>query len=274
MNPLGVFRSSSFAPAFLFLSGPRRRALQAVYAFCRAADDAVDDVGVDGGRPEEARRLLNAWRRVVDAPGATPPPELDASLVAALAEARRSFNIPARPLHDLLNGVERDLTQTRYETFEETLAYCYGVASTVGLACLPIFGLPEEPNRDFAVKLGLAVQMVNILRDVTGDARRDRIYLPQEDLRRFGVSPEDLLEGRCPVGRHGLMMFQAARAQALFDAARSALPSSSRRAARPARLMGALYQTLLLKMIRRRFPAGPPRLRLNIAEKIFSLTKI
>lgn len=265
-----TFRSSSFAPAFWFLGHRRGSALAAVYAFARQVDDAVDEVGLDGGNPEEARRRLNSWRQALS--GGDAPPEKAERVWKALTRALSWFPLDRGPLLELIDGVERDLVQTRYETAADTQAYCYGVAGTVGLACLPIFGLDPVRHRDFAINLGQAVQWVNILRDVKEDALRGRIYLPQADLRRFHLSDSEILGLIYNDNFQRLMKFEADRARALFAAAWAALPPESRRAARPALVMGRLYRRLLDKMERRRFQVFTSRPRLTFVEKIASLS--
>jgi 15-cis-phytoene synthase len=260
---LSLFKASSFAPAFLLLPADRRRALAAVYAFARAVDDAVDDPG--GVRPQEE---LDRWRRLLTGagePAGAPPawPALEAAL--------EQFPINRRHLLDLIDGVARDISPRTPETFEDFKTYCYGVASTVGLACLPLFGLDEFKHRDFAVSLGWAVQTVNILRDVRKDALDGRIYLPAEDLRRFGVAMEDLRTDRLSPAMERLLRFEASRAHDFFGQARRALPEASRRSARPALLMGLLYERLLKKLERGGFYWARPRPRLTWGEKIASL---
>src|SRR5262249_7504300 len=152
----------------------------------------------------------------------------------ALQQAIADYSLNVKHLLDLINGVERDLYQGRYETFENLKLYCHGVASTVGLTCLSIFRLDEPSHREFAEKLGLAVQMTNILRDVKSDAARNRIYLPKEDLKRFGYSENDLLKSVYNDHFVRLMNFEAKRTRELYAAAWQALPPISRRAARPA----------------------------------------
>lgn len=262
---LGGFRASNFAPAFFLMPSARRKALAAVYAFCRAADDAVD---VPGRPPEESRGLLDAWRRLLKAPYVTEAdPRPDAGVWSALEDALARYPIDRRHLLDLLDGVERDMVAARYRTFEDLKVYCHGVASTVGLACLPLFGLDETSHRDFAVHMGLAVQLINILRDVKADAARDRVYLPREDLDRFGCSEETLKASSPDAGFLRLMRFEAARARELHAAALRVLPPLSRRAARPALAMGALYLALLDKMERSGFPVLAGRVSLTAWEK-------
>lgn len=263
------FKSSSFAPAF-WLLGPRRRAaLAAVYAFAREVDDAVDEVGLDGKDPVRARKILAAWRSVLL--GGPVTEEVPVSIWRPLQRALTQFSIDRKNLLELVDGVERDLTQTRYETWDDVQSYCYGVAGTVGLACLPIFGLDPVRHRDFAVLLGQAVQMVNILRDVKVDALRDRIYLPQEDLRRFNLGDQEILGLIYNENFRRLMKFEADRTQALFKAALSVLPLDKRSAARPALVMGRLYRRLLDKLERRQFQIFTARPRLTLLEKIASL---
>lgn len=263
------FKSSSFAPAFWFLGRQRRQALAAVYAFAREVDDAVDEIGLEGQDPARARRILAAWRSVL----AGGPVTEDVSLLVwrPLQRAMAAFAIDRKNLLELVDGVERDLTQSRYETWDDVKSYCYGVAGTVGLVCLPIFGLDPVRQREFAVTLGQAVQMVNILRDVKADALRDRIYLPQEDLRRFNLGDQEIRgliynENFCR-----LMTFEAHRTQALFQAAFAALPADKRGSARPALIMGRLYRRLLDKLERRRFQIFTQRPRLTLFEKVASV---
>jgi phytoene synthase len=261
VNPLKLFKKSSFAPAFWLLTASRRRALAAVYAFARAVDDAVD---VPNGTPP--REALDRWRALLSEPyvpeGRAVPPEWP-----ALEETLKGFPIDRRHLLDLIDGVARDIGGFRAETFEDFRAYCHGVASTVGLACLPIFGLDEDGHRAFAESLGWAVQAVNVLRDVRPDALDGRVYLPREDLRRFGVSEDDLKSPALSPAVLRLLRFEAGRAREFFRQARQALPPLSRRAARPAVAMGALYERLLDKMERGDFLWGRPRPSLSLWEK-------
>lgn len=298
---LDVFRSSNFAPAFFLLPPKRRRALQAVYAFCRAVDDAVDQPGpqvpegrqagsggaVDQPGPQvlegrqagsggavssaDRRAALNVWRERLRNPALPADGMPDAAVWSALRETIAAFQIDPRHLLDLTDGVERDLSAPRYRTFEELKTYCYGVASTVGLACLPIFGLDEPRHRDFAVNLGLAVQLTNILRDVAADAREDRIYLPREDMERFGVAEADLRMGVLTPALAALLDFEAGRARGLYAAARAALPEESLGAARPALVMGGVYRELLAELERRDFDVFAGRARLSPARKLMGI---
>ena len=263
MTALAVFRQSSFAPAFFLLSTRRRKALAAVYAFARAVDDAVDEPG-----GEDPKAVLDRWRRLLSAPYVDGRDSLAAPPAwKPLEESLAVFPIDRRHLLGLIDGVARDLGGYRAETAEDFKTYCFGVASTVGLACMAIFGLDESSHRDFAVNMGLAVQTVNILRDVKTDAEENRVYLPQEDLRRFGVQEEDLRSTPLKSSVLRLLRFEAARARAFFIAARKALPPLSRRAARPALLMGTLYEKILDKLEREDYFWGRPQPRLSWREK-------
>jgi 15-cis-phytoene synthase len=269
--PARVFKSSSFAPAFLFLPGPARRALAAVYAYCRAVDDAVD-----AGDPREARRVLAAWKNFLNDPSLeTADPRASESVRPVLRQALDRFPIRRKHLLDLACGVEADLDRSRYETFEELKAYCHGVASTVGLACLPIFGLDEAGHASFAVNLGYAVQLTNILRDAGADARAGRIYIPQEDFKRFHYTEEDLRGAVRSAAFLRLMRFQAARARDFYALALAELPSASRRRARPALIMAGLYRALLEDLERRDFPVfNENKLRLSFWTKTKCVAKV
>lgn len=252
---------SNFAPAFILLPARRRRALAAVYAFARAVDDAVDEIGIDGNEPDRARAVLARWRAVLNGEPSNFEGH-EAAVWRSLQNALVEFPIAKNDLLDLVDGVERDLTQTRYATFDALRVYCHGVAGTVGLACLPLFGLGPDLHRTFAEKLGLAMQLVNIIRDVKTDALRGRIYLPQEDLARFGFGEAEVLAQVYNDNYRRMMVFQAERARAVFAEARAALPAESRRRARPALAMGRIYEMLLDKLESQGFAVfgQPPRL--------------
>src|SRR5438105_9657392 len=199
---------STFYYAFLTLPRPRREALYAVYAFCRTVDDAVDL----GGDAAAQREALRRWREDVARcfePGPPPAPPIARQLQAAV----RAFPIPRTALEAIIDGCEMDLERVRYDTAEDLYPYCYRVASAVGLCCIEIFGYTDPRARDYAVSLGMALQLTNIIRDVGADARSGRIYVPQADLRAFGVSNDDLRAGRYGAGFVRLMAFQAARAR-------------------------------------------------------------
>lgn len=234
---------SNFHYSFLFLPPEKRHAIEAVYAFCRRVDDLVDEptAGCD------PRAALDRWQREIEAlygDGAS----LREPIALALAPHLERFPMPKRSFLDILDGCRMDLDRKRYDTWEDLREYCLRVASAVGLLCIEIFGYRQAASRDYAVSLGLALQMTNILRDLGGDARRGRIYLPGEDLRRFGVSEEDLLAGRYSEGFRGLMAHECAHTRKLYFQAEAVLPKEDRMALFAAEIMGRIYYRILEKI--------------------------
>jgi phytoene synthase len=239
---------SNFYYAFLALPRARRAALYAVYAFCRTVDDIADL----GGDPVAQRADLARWRDDVARcyePGPPPAHPIAVQLQAAV----RAYPIARSALEAIIEGCEMDLERTRYETAEALEPYCYRVASAVGLCCIEIFGYTDPRARDYAVRLGTALQLTNIIRDVGADARAGRVYVPQQDLRRFGVSEDDLRAGRWDERFVALMEHQAARARRFYDAARAAYPVADARSLVPAEIMGRIYRALLEEIEARRF---------------------
>jgi phytoene synthase len=253
---------SNFYYSFLFLPRPQREAIYALYAFCRSADDAVD---TGGGGAGEQRRVLAEWRSELGRVyGGTPAHPIGVEL----ARAVRAFPIPRPHLEAILEGVEMDIDRRRYATFEELYEYCYRVAAAVGLACIEVFGYSDPRARDYATNLGVALQLTNILRDLRTDAERGRIYLPQEELRRFGYPEDDLLRGRYTQPFLELMRFQADRTHAYYRAARAALPRPDRRRLLAAEIMGVIYHALLRTIERRQFRVFEQRVRLSTPRKL------
>ncbi len=249
----------NFYATFLLSPPAKRDALCAVYATLRALDDVADG----SGPVAEKRRALLAWREALR-PGAD---EASFPSLPALLETARRFQIPADHFRLLLEGVEMDLDVRRYATFEDLRGYCYRVASVVGLICVRIFGARGEGTRAPAVACGLAFQLTNILRDVAEDAGRGRIYLPQEDLRRFGCSEEQVLRGEWNGRFADLMRFEAARAHSFYEEAR-ALPALVHRTGRTTlRAMIGFYRGILRALERRDFRVFGPRVRLSGLEK-------
>jgi phytoene synthase len=232
---------SNFAYSFLVLPRAQREGMYALYAFCRVSDDLVDAAA----SPEAAAAALKAWREELDRTFAGAP---DHPVTRELLRVIRDFALP-RPLCEaILEGVEMDLTRTRYATFADLEGYCTRVAVAVGLLCLRLFGASGEPAERYAHRLGIAFQLTNILRDLRTDAARGRLYLPQEDLRTFGVPEGDLLEGRATERVLKLLRFEAARARGYFREAEAGLPSEQRRALAAAEIMRAIYNRLLGKI--------------------------
>ena len=256
---------SNFFYAFLLLPRAQREAIFAVYAFCRLVDDAVDE-GVD--RPAQ-RRELARWREEIARVFGSEPTTHPAA--ERLREAVRQFPIPRQALEEIIAGVEMDLDRATYETFDDLYPYCYRVASAVGLCSIAIFGYRDPRAQDYAINLGVALQLTNILRDVQTDARMGRVYLPQADLRRFGVTGEDLREGRYTPAFVELMTFEAARARDYYARAWRGLPATDRRTLFAAEIMGHTYFALLRAIEARRFDvfgervAVPTRRRVAIA---------
>lgn len=195
----------NFYYAFWLLSKERRRAIHAVYAFCRLCDDAADDPAPTEQRHEK----LQAYRAQLDG-------ESTAPVFMALADARRRFGIPTQYFEELIDGVSQDLTVTRYPDFASLRRYCYLVASTVGLICIHIFGFDDEAAKERAIDLGLALQLTNILRDLREDAVRGRIYLPQDELNAHGVPEKSLQTGNVDDAFRSLMAYQIERARAYY----------------------------------------------------------
>jgi phytoene synthase len=229
---------SSFYYSFLFLPSERRRAITALYAFCREVDDVVDE-GMD---PQVAAAKLAWWRAEVAnlfAGKAQHP------VTQALDPFRDRFSIDQKKLGEIIDGMEMDLRQTRYLDWAGLERYCYRVASVVGLLAAGIFGYRDARTLDYARNLGIAFQLTNIIRDVGEDARKNRVYLPVEDLQRFGVPAADILQAKETPAFRSLMEFQAERARGFYQSAMSALPPEDRRAQRPGLIMAAIYRTLL-----------------------------
>jgi 15-cis-phytoene synthase len=268
-------RATNFYYSFLFLPAEKRRAIEAVYYFARRSDDAVDD-------PQDARtamRRLSLCHAVLDecyADGGGAVFENPA--LQELARSIRSFQIPRQPFEDLLLGVEMDLRmnhgRSAYETFQDLDLYCYRVASTIGLIAIEIFGYRNPKTRDYAVQLGKALQMVNILRDVQSDARRGRIYLPFADLERFDVDPTRLAGGSHSDNFVRLMRFECDRAVDYFHAARRLLAPEDRRSMRPAEIMGAIYWRLMREIQKRSYNVFGPGIRLSRPAKFATALKV
>ncbi len=263
-------RTTNFYYSFLFLPVEKRRAIEAVYAFARRGDDAADDQL----EPAAAAREIGRYRTLLEDCYSSQPAHLESPALQALAEAIHGFHIPRRPFDDLLTGLEMDLAMDHqpapYRTFAELEIYCYRVASTIGLIAIEIFGYRNPRTREYAVALGKALQMVNILRDVHGDARKGRVYLPQQDLERFNVRPELLATGCYGPNFAGLMQFEADRARGFFREARALLPPEDRASMTAAEIMAAIYWRLLRKIERRSYNVFGERMRLSRPLKIWT----
>jgi phytoene synthase len=256
-----VSRPTSFYYAFLVLPREQRDAVIAVWDFCRAVDDTVDDQPVRAAGAESttaAREALAAWRAEVDrCYGGRPQTPQGQHLQPWLTR----FAVVRQPFLDLIDGVEMDLDRRRYQTFDELYEYCWRVASTVGLICLDIFGARDA--RDYAVNLGVALQLTNILRDVGTDFAGGRVYLPMDDLARFGVRESDFANGRSTDRVRDLLQFEAGRARDYYRRARAAMPAHDRRALVAAEIMAAIYRALLERIERSGYDVLSGRIRLS-----------
>jgi len=238
---------SSFYYSFLFLPPEKRRAITALYAFCREVDDVVDECA----DASVARMKLAWWRQEIAAVFDAKHGNIPTHPVAkALVAVTKTFNLSAGQLNEIIDGMEMDLNHNRYADFKTLQLYCHHVAGVVGQLSAEIFGYRDRNTLQYAHDLGLAFQLTNIIRDVGEDARRDRIYLPQDELARFGVSSADILHTRETDGFKRLMEFQIERAESYYARAFAALPAEDRKNQRPGLVMAAIYQTLLREIKR------------------------
>jgi phytoene synthase len=253
---------SSFYYSFLFLPKERREAITALYAFCREVDDIADEcqdrdialVKLEWWRQELARTFAGAPSHPVS---------------QALLPAIRRYDLALEQLEEIIDGMEMDLQLVRYADFKALQLYCYRVAAVVGQLAAAIFGYTDRGTLKYAHDLGIAFQLTNIIRDVGEDARRNRIYLPQDELAQFGVSESDILSGRSSATFRALMAQQAARAQQLYQQAMQELPAADRRSQRPGLVMAAIYQAVLHEIARDDFPVLQQRVSLTPLRKLW-----
>ena len=254
---------SSFYYSFLFLPPAQRRAITALYAFCREVDDVVDEVA----DADVARLKLAWWRREVDAACGNGAPEHP--VARALVGVVHDWQLPREHFHAVIDGMQMDLEQSRYVDFAALELYCHRVAGVVGLMSARIFGYADPATEGYARDLGVAFQLTNIVRDVGEDAQRGRIYLPQEDLARFDVSASQILRrdagGRFPE----LMAFEVTRATSWYDRALAKLPRGDRRAQRVGLAMAAIYRTLLREIARDGYRVLDRRISLTPVRKLW-----
>ncbi len=229
---------SSFYYSFLFLPPNRRRAITALYAFCREVDDVVDE----STDPQIAAEGLAWWRQELDNLYAGKPQH---PVTQALFGVLPEFSLPKEQLLEIIDGMEMDLSEARYPDFKALSLYCYRVASVVGLLAVEIFGFTDRATLKYAHDLGTAFQLTNIIRDVGEDARRGRIYLPLDELKRFDVPVADILNSRHSENFRRLMEFQIGRAEAYYAQAMSQLPAVDRKSQRPGLVMAAIYRAVL-----------------------------
>ena len=253
---------SSFYYAFVFLPSERRRAITALYAFCREVDDVVDETA----ELQVAAAKLAWWRAEVANLYAGNPQH---PVTKALLPFTEKFSLSKQNLGEIIDGMEMDLTQTRYLDWPGLERYCYRVAGVVGLLAAGIFGYRDPGTLQYAKDLGIAFQLTNIIRDVGEDARKGRIYLPMDELQRFDAPAADILNARETPQFKALMQFQHARAQGYYDKAMAELPAHDRRAQRPGLIMAAIYRALLEEIERDGFRVLTQRTSLTPLRKFW-----
>ncbi len=259
---------SSFYYAFLFLPAPRRAAITAFYAFCREVDDVVDNTSDHG----TAAGKLDWWRTEVTRSFAGGAPSH--KVMQAIMPLCKDYGIEARHLLAIISGCQMDLQQNRYLDYASLQRYCHLVAGVVGEVAAQIFGQAAPQTTDYAHLLGQALQLTNIIRDVGEDARRGRIYLPMDELKQFGVTVPEILNGVYSDRFTALMRFQARRAQDVYDQALALLPAADRRAQKPGLMMASIYRALLGEMERDQFQVLHQRISLTPLRKLWLAWKV
>jgi 15-cis-phytoene synthase len=261
--------ASNLTLGFRLLPRAKRDAMSALYAFCREVDDVADD---ETTPVDQRREQLAEWRQDVKLACSNKQPRFPVN--RELQSAITQYHLPFEYFDDLIRGVEMDLDIKRYDDYEQLELYCYRVASVVGLLSIEIFGYHNPLCRDYAVFLGKALQITNILRDVRSDAERGRIYLPLSELRRFKVAPEEILKLEYSQRFFELATSVAERARHFYRAAEDTLPAADRRSMVAAELMGTVYWELFRKLERQRFDVfGPKKTRLNKGQKILLILR-
>jgi phytoene synthase len=253
---------SSFYYAFNLLPTEQRDAMNTVYAFCRQTDDIVDE---SAGTDELKYEKLRKWRMELEKSlnGLSDYPILN-----KLSGTIQKFNIPLEPFFDLLKGMEMDLQKKRYITFNDLRTYCYNVASTVGLMCIEIFGYRHPSAKDFAVNLGIALQLTNILRDIKKDAEKGRIYLPKEDLEKFNYNESDIFNNTYNENFQRMMKFQVERARYYFDSATASLNLEDKKAMFAARAMQHIYYRMLNKIVDADYDVYNNQIKISTFKKV------
>ncbi|MEO9136926.1 MAG: presqualene diphosphate synthase HpnD [Casimicrobiaceae bacterium] len=257
---------SSFYYSFRLLTPERRAAINALYAFCREVDDVVDEVS----DPDVARVTLAWWRTEIGAVYTGKPQH---PVALALQSAVSRYGLQQAHLQTVIDGMQMDLEKVRYVDFTELETYCDSVAGAVGLMSAEIFGYEEPATRNYARELGIAFQLTNIIRDVGEDARRGRIYLPQNEIARFGVAPSDVLRAKMSPGFVELMRFEVDRARGWYDEALSKLPTRDRHSQRAGLAMAAIYRTLLDEIARDGYRVLDRRIALTPVRKLWIATR-
>jgi len=253
---------SSFYYSFLFLPPEQRRAITALYAFCREVDDIVDETS----EPHIARIKLQWWRDSMQSTFAGEPQH---PVQKALVQPIKNFELPLQYFLEIIDGMEMDLDNSRYATFEELSLYCYRVAGVVGLLAAKIFGYRDPAVLDYAKNLGTAFQLTNILRDISEDASRNRIYIPLEELKQYGVSESDILEHRFTDNMAQLLKFQSQRAKQYYDTAFQFLPEQDRYTQRSGLIMATIYLNTLQAIEKDNYRVLDGRISLTPLKKLW-----
>ncbi|MGB4851584.1 MAG: presqualene diphosphate synthase HpnD [Ignavibacteria bacterium] len=254
---------SNFLYSFSLLPKEKNEAINTVYAFCRETDDIVDEENAD---IEKKYSKIREWRDELEK--AMVSGDSKYSLLNNLNTVINKFNIPAEPFFDLINGMEMDLKKNRYNTFNELMEYCFNAASTVGLMSIEIFGYNNPKTKDFAINLGIALQLTNILRDVKADAQKGRIYIPLEDLRRFNYNEKSLMENKYNDEFIRLMKFECDRARYFYREADSQLSREDKGLMFAARIMEHIYFRVLNKIERNNYNVFEEKIRVSKFKKI------
>ena len=253
---------SSFYYAFNLLPEDKRDAMNTVYAFCRKTDDIVDE---NRDSTDLKYEKLRKWRIEFEKSFSG---HSEFALLNKLDTTISKFNIPLDPFFELIKGMEMDLQKDRYKSFEDLQLYCYRVASTVGLMCIEIFGYKHPSTKKFAVDLGIALQMTNILRDIGKDAKNGRIYLPQEDLKRFNYSEQEIMSLIYNDNFKDLMIYETARAKNYFNSATSNLDLDDKKTMFAARAMQHIYYKMLEKIIAAEYDVYNNDIKVSKFEKV------
>ncbi len=259
-------RAKNFYYAFRTLPSAKRRAIYAVYAFCRYCDDVADD----DLPADEKRRLLAETRERLHDPrlGSEDP------VFKALESTAGTFGIPRRHFEEVIRGVEMDIEAARFQTFDQLREYCRLVASSVGLICIELFGYADPAARDYAVDLGIAMQLTNVIRDIREDAARGRVYLPLEDIDSFGYSERELMDGRNNESFRGLMAFQTERARRYFDSGARLFPLLSRESKACAAALHQVYSRILNRIESSGYDVFGRRIGLSTGEKLLLAARL
>jgi len=253
---------SSFYYAFNLLPAEQRDAMNTVYAFCRETDDIVDEGTIsDDIKYDKLRKWRIELEKSLDG-------QSDYPLINKLSKTIQHFHIPLEPFFDLIKGMEMDLQKKRYLTFNDLQTYCYNVASTVGLMCIEIFGYRHPSAKDFAINLGIALQLTNILRDVKKDAEKGRIYLPKEDLEKFNYQESDVFNNTYNENFQRMMEYQVERAREYFNAATACLNREDKKAMFAARAMQHIYSRMLNKIVDADYNVYQNKIKISTFKKV------